>query len=253
MRITQYSNQGVAKPPLIQEPIKFREQQAGLESHACVHKGRFPENSDGSFGTIRKRERIHQNLLMAKAFVKLQVESLKEVESTLILWANNLQASSVNSAVNSLFLQPVIRQTRLRYNDIPLYGNGTESPLKIYYQKDGQRALLEVPVLPLLCEPAFSKIPFACKTGDSITASILHASCGEVMGNHVIAESKLHQVEDLIDSLYPLNQIPKRASLLVFLQRLFKQPGDCSRDLTSFAGRSSNGHIPYKSRGEIIE
>ena len=253
MRITQYSKQGVAKPPLIQGPIKYRGQQAGLESHACVHKDRFSEHSDGSFGTIRKRERIHQNLLMAKAFVKLQVESLKEVESTLILWANNLQKSSVSSGVNSLFLQPVIRQARLRYNDIPLYGNGTEPPLKIYYQKDGQRVLLEVPVIPLLCEPAFSKIPFACKTGSSITASILHASCGEVMGNHVIAESKLHQVEDLIDSLYPLKQSHKRASLLVFLKRLFKQPGDCSRDLTSFAGRSSNNHIPYKSRGEIID
>ena len=253
MRITQYSKQGVTKPPLIQEPIKYRGQQAGLESHACVHKDRFSENSDGSFGTIRKRERIHQNLIMAKAFVKLQVESLKEVESTLILWANNLQKSSVSSGVNSLFLQPVIRQTRLRYNDIPLYGNGTESPLKIYYQKDGQRVLLEVPVIPLLCEPAFSKIPFACKTGNSITSSILHASCGEVMGNHVIAESKLHQVEDLIDSLYPLEQSPKRASLLVFLQRLFKQPEDRSKDLTSFAVRSSNCHIPYKSRGEIID
>ena len=185
-----------------------------------------------------------------QAFVKLQVESLKEVESTLILWANNLQKSSVSSGVNSLFLQPVIRQARLRYNDIPLYGNGTEPPLKIYYQKDGQRVLLEVPVIPLLCEPAFSKI---LPVRSSITASILHASCGEVMGNHVIAESKLHQVEDLINSLYPLKQSHKRASLLVFFKRLFKQPRDCSRDLTSFAGRSSKNHIPYKSRGEIID
>ena len=83
MRITQYSNQGVAKPPLIQEPIKLREQQAGLESHACVHKGRFLKIRTVPLVQSEK-ERYSSNLLMAKALLNYKWR-VSEVEFNLIL------------------------------------------------------------------------------------------------------------------------------------------------------------------------
>ena len=253
MRITQHSKNANTKPSLIQETAVDRNDQVALGSHANLYKERFPQNTDSPFGTSRRKERIHQNLLHAKGFVKLQVDSLKEMESTIILWANNLNNSTAHTQVNSLFLQPISRLTKLTYNGMPAFGNGTEPPLKIYYQKDGQRELLEIPVLPLLSEPAFSQIRFACKTKCTITSGMLHASCGEVMGNHVIAESKLNQIEDVFGNLYPLSQVSGKGSLISFLLRFFRRSPDHFRDPVSFSRRSSSSYMPYRLRGTITD
>ena len=159
----------------------------------------------------------------------------------------------INITTNSLKNEMIEINTKLTYKEIPLFGNGTESPLKIYYQKDGQRELLEFQVLPLLSEPAFSQIPFVCKTKCTITPGMLHASCGEVMGNHVIAESKLNQIEDVFGNLYPLSQVSGKGSLISFLLRFFRRSPDHFRDPVSFSRRSSNSHMPYRLRGTITD
>ena len=253
MRITQHSKHGSMKPSLTKETAVHRKDQLALGSHANLYKNRFPKNTSSPFGTTRRKEHIHQNLLHAKGFVKLQVDSLKEMESTIILWANNLNNCTSHAQVNSLFSQPISRLTKLTYKEIPLFGNGTESPLKIYYQKDGQRELLEFQVLPLLSEPAFSQIPFVCKTKCTITPGMLHASCGEIMGNHVIAESKLNQIEDVISNLYPLDQVSRKGSLVSFLQRFFRRNSDHFSDPASLSARSSNHQITYQLRGAILD
>ena len=239
MRITQHSKKDGTKPSLIPK-TNYRKQYAGLENSTNFHKDRFSKNMYGPFGMVRKGDHIQQNLLLAKGFVKLQVESLKEIESTLILWANSLVKDAGYSEVNRLFAQPIQRLSKLTYNEISLFGNGTEAPLKIYYQKDGNRELLEVPLLPLLIQPAFSKIPIVCNTRCTISSGMLHACCGEVMGNHVIAESKLNQIDDVIYSSFPIPQLTGRSSFLIFLRRFFRRNPDHFTNPTPFGVRSSD-------------
>ena len=90
----------------------------------------FPENTMALWYDSKEGTYSSKSTAWPKVFVKLQVDSLKEMESTIILWANNLEQVLSSRTSEQPFLQPISRLTKLGIMGCLLFGNGTESPLK---------------------------------------------------------------------------------------------------------------------------
>ena len=154
-----------------------------------------------TFSTIRRRERVSENLSMTHSYLRKQLDGLSEIQNSLILWIKSKAEREFHCREEMIFMQPIENILSHKYHNIPLYGDGTEDPLKFHYLKDGSRDYLEVVVVPLFTQPSIASLRIAFVQNLFIPTSLLESCGGEIMNQFMNVDSKLSQINDLSTSL----------------------------------------------------
>jgi hypothetical protein len=159
-----------------------------------------------TFSTIRRRERVSENLSMTHSYLKKQLDGLSEIQNSLILWIKSKADREFHCREEMIFMQPIENILSHKYHNIPLYGDGTEDPLKFHYLKDGSRDFLEILIVPLLTQPSMASLRIAFVQNLFVSTGLLESCGGEVMNQRMNVDSKLSQINDLSTSLI---QVPE--------------------------------------------
>ena len=154
-----------------------------------------------SFSTIRRRERVSENLRLTHIYLSKQIDGLSEIQSTLMLWINSKTEGVDQVGTQKIFMQPIENILNYSYRNIPLYGDGTEDPMKLHYLKNGARDYLEFVVVPLLSHPSISSLRVAVAQNLIVPISLLESCGGEVMNQRMKVDSKVKNVDELSKDL----------------------------------------------------
>lgn len=154
-----------------------------------------------SFSTFRRKERVSRNLRLTLTYLRRQLDGLSGIQSTLMLWMNSKTGGDDQVGVQKIFMQPIENILNFSYHNIPLYGDGTEDPMKLHYLNNGTRDFLEVEVVPLLSQPSISSLRIAFAQDLVVPISLLESSGGEVMNQRLYVGSKLQKVDELSKDL----------------------------------------------------
>jgi len=205
-----------------------------------------------TFSTIRRRERVSENLSMTHSYLKKQLEGLSEIQNSLILWIKSKAGREFHCREEMIFMQPIENILSHKYHNIPLYGDGTEDLLKFHYLKDGSRDYLEVVIVPLFTQPSIASLRIAYVQNLIIPTSLLESCGGEVMNQRMNVDSKLSQINDLSNRLYQglEREVPIRPSrssasniLLHFFRKAFGGIEVAQRLRANRSGLTSSGSI----------
>jgi hypothetical protein len=170
-----------------------------------------------TFSTIRRKERVSENLRMAHSFLSKQLDGLSEIQSTLILWIKSKAGRQIPCGEEMIFMQPIEN----------ILG-GTDDPLKFHYLKNGSRDFLEILIVPLLTQPSIASLRIASVQNLFVSTGLLESCGGEVMNQRMNVDSKLSQLNDLSTNLI---QVPEckvttqlgRSSSSNFLLNFFRK------------------------------
>ena len=157
--------------------------------------------SSKSFSTIRRKERVTENLQLTHTYLRKQTDGLSEIHDTLMLWMDSKAGGDDQVGMQKIFMQPIENILNYSYRNIPLYGDGTEDPMKLHFLKDGARDYLEVVVVPLLSQPSISSLRIAFVQDLIAPVSLLESCGGEVMNQRIHVDSKLRKVDELSKDL----------------------------------------------------
>ena len=92
-----------------------------------------------AYSTIRRKEVIHANIKLAGEFLREQSNGLSKIQQTLMLWSKSRSKSEDIHAESIIFMQPIESTLLREYLNVPLFGDGTEDPLKLHYLESGRR------------------------------------------------------------------------------------------------------------------
>ena len=151
------------------------------------------------YSTIRRKEVIHANIKLAGEFLTEQSSGLSEIQQTLMLWCKSRGRSENIHTESIVFMQPIESTLLRKYKNVALFGDGTEDPMKLHYLDSGRRDYLELHILPLLSQPAFSALRIAAWQKQSIPLSLLNSCGGEILTQRLLVDSRIGKLNQLFD------------------------------------------------------
>ena len=158
-----------------QVPVKIgRPVPDASDSHALEAKSlkNGPKsNTKQIFSESSTSKRMSENLLRGSEYITLQRSGLLELERILLLFSrNNLKrleisnrTSSRKPGVNPMYIHSMEDISRREYSNFRLFGDGSESPLRIHLRNRGREFTHAIPIVPLLRDPAFLGIIYSGK------------------------------------------------------------------------------------------
>ena len=134
----------------------------------------FSEASTGS--------RMNENLIKGKVYVGLQRSGLLEIERILLLFSrNNLKRLDLanrlqnkKAGVNPMFLHSLDEISKREYYNFRLFGDGSESPLRIHLRNRGREFTHAIPIVPLLRDPSFLGIIYSGRANCPPTTDMIN-------------------------------------------------------------------------------
>ena len=151
------------------------------------------------YSTIRRKEVIHANIKLAGEFLIEQSSGLSEIQQTLMLWSKSRSRSENIHAESIVFMHPIESILLKKYMNVPLFGDGTEDPMKLHYLDSGSREYFELHILPLLGQPSFSALRIAAWQNQSIPLSLLNSCGGEILTLRLLMDSRIGKLNQLFD------------------------------------------------------
>ena len=116
-----------------------------------------------------------------------------------MLWSKSRSRSENIHTESIVYMQPIESTLLRKYKNVALFGDGTEDPMKLHYLDSGRRDYLELHILPLLSQPAFSALRIAAWQKQSIPLSLLNSCGGEILTQRLLVDSRIGKLNQLFD------------------------------------------------------
>ena len=191
-----------------QVPVKIgRSVPDASDSHAleaqsykdakCLSKQSFSESSTS--------KRMSENLLQGSEYITLQRSSLLEIERILLLFSkNNLRRleisnrlSSQKPGVNPMFIHSMEDISKREYYNFRLFGDGSESPLRIHLRNRGREFTHAIPIVPLFKDPAFLGIMYSGKANCPPSTDMINDCICSILQLTLNVENEKSSIEKL--------------------------------------------------------
>ena len=155
---------------------------------------------------VNKSSAMLRNLKMGLEYTNYQYSCLSEIDKLFALMSKEGSFSNDNTfrgstAQDFIFTDTLRYLTNKRFSNIPLFGIGDESPLKIHLNFPRGREVYSIQPVPLLSAPGFSslmKSGLNCRKPDSrFLNSILH----EILSFMIKTSNNAKDIAALIDEV----------------------------------------------------
>ena len=173
-------------------------QKDGLRSHP---KQAFSESSTS--------RRMSENLLKGAEYITLQRSGLLELERILLLFSkNNLKRLEISNrirsgkpGVNPMFIHSMEDISRKEYSNFRLFGDGSESPLRIHLRNQGREFTHAIPIVPLLRDPAFLGIIYSGKANCPPSMDMINDCICSILQLILNVENEKTSIEKLSETI----------------------------------------------------
>ena len=173
------------------------------------------------FSESSTSKRMSENLLMGTEYITLQKSGLLELERILLLFSrNNLKRleisnrkSSRKPGVNPMFIHSMEGISRREYSNFRLFGDGSESPLRIHLRNRGREFTHAIPIVPLLRDPAFLGIIYSGKANCPPSTDMINDCICSILQLTLDVEnekSSIEKVSETISSSQKMQQFLRR-------------------------------------------
>ena len=206
-------------PVKIGRPVPDASDSHALESHSCKNGLRsLPKQT---FSESSTSKRMSENLLKGTEYITLQRSGLLELERILLLFSrNNLKRLEISNrirsrkpGVNPMYIHSMEDISRREYSNFRLFGDGSESPLRIHLRNRGREFTHAIPIVPLLRDPAFLGIIYSGKANCPPSTDMINDCICSLLQLTLDVENEKSSIEKLsqtISSSQEMQQLLRR-------------------------------------------
>ena len=187
----------------------------GLSAAPIQEDTRFAPKK--SFSEASTGSRMNENLIKGKEYVGLQRSGLLEIERILLLFSrNNLKRLDLanrlqnkKAGVNPMFLHSLDEISKREYYNFRLFGDGSESPLRIHLRNRGREFTHAIPIVPLLRDPSFLGIIYSGRANCPPTTDMINDCIRSILQFTLEVENEKAEMECLHKSIQSGQRIQK--------------------------------------------
>lgn len=157
------------------------------------------------FSESSTSRRMCENLNNGKEYLNLQGLGLLEIQNTLALLAkNNHQRLFLShsppvshSDSNRIFIQTIEFASKRTYSNFRLFGDGSESPLRIHLRHRGREFTHTIPIVPLLRDPSFLGIVYSGRANTSPSQELVNDCIRAILQFSLQVESEKVAIDNI--------------------------------------------------------
>lgn len=146
------------------------------------------EGAGRSFNHRSRSEVMHRNLKSGLMYVDKQKKNLTEIGNVIDTWrfavereARNQPHFPSSNLRNIVYIDPITRLIEEKFNNRQLFGDGTESAIRIHLMIEGIRYEFHLNVVPLLIDPGFQAIMHSGHSSDYPSTGVFDLCCRHII------------------------------------------------------------------------
>ena len=181
-------------------------------SHQTSEKAFFSQSSTS--------QRMQENLSCGQEYLRLQGSGLMEMEKTLLLLSRENKKSGLFKNTSTgpgpdnrrIYLQSIETISSQTYTNFRLFGDGSESPLRIHLRNRGREFSHSIPIVPLFSEPSFLGILYSGRSRIAPSEDLIHDCITSLLQFCLQVESEKTKVSNLQQSFSSHREIKEYLS-----------------------------------------
>lgn len=141
-----------------------------------------------SFNHRSRSEIMHRNLKTGLMYVDKQKKNLTEIGNVIDAWRfamkgeeKNRRHLKYNNLRNVVYIDPITRLIEEKFNNLQLFGDGTESAIRIHLMIEGIRYEFHLNVVPLLIDPGFQAIMHSGHSANYPSTGVFDLCCRHII------------------------------------------------------------------------
>ena len=202
-------------PVKIGRPVPDASDSHALEAQSSKNRPRSITKQ--TFCESSTSKRMSENLLRGSEYITLQRSGLLELERILLLFSrNNLKrleisnrTSSRKPGVNPMYIHSMEEISRREYSNFRLFGDGSESPLRIHLRNRGREFTHAIPIVPLLRDPAFLGIIYSGKANCPPSTDMINDCICSLLQLTLDVENEKSSIEKSSENISSSQEIQK--------------------------------------------
>ena len=191
----------IGRPVLDASDSHALEAQSLKNGSRSIAKQTFSESSTSM--------RMNENLLKGSEYITLQRSGLLELERILLLFSrNNLKRLEISNRTNSrkpgvnpMYIHSMEDISRREYSNFRLFGDGSESPLRIHLRNRGREFTHAIPIVPLLRDPAFLGIIYSGKANCPPSTDMINDCICSLLQLTLDVENEKSSIEKMSENI----------------------------------------------------
>jgi hypothetical protein len=191
--------------------------------------GNSQQIQDGrSFSSQSRQDVMQRNLKSGLEYIDKQRENLSEIGNIIDTWRFSMERETrerrhfaFNHLRNVIYIDPITKLVEERFHNRLLFGDGSESAIRIHLMIEGRRHEFHLKVVPLLIDPGFQAVMHSGSSNDYPSGPVFDQCCTHIINcmlniEHNRADlnemysivSSAKQQNNNITALNPTNSIP---------------------------------------------
>ena len=194
-------------PVKIGRPVPDASDSHALEAQSLKNGSRSIAKQ--TFSESSTSMRMNENLLKGSEYITLQRSGLLELERILLLFSrNNLKRLEISNRTNSrkpgvnpMYIHSMEDISRREYSNFRLFGDGSESPLRIHLRNRGREFTHAIPIVPLLRDPAFLGIIYSGKANYPPSTDMINDCICSLLQLTLDVENEKSSIEKMSENI----------------------------------------------------
>ena len=194
-------------PVKIGRPVLDASDSHALEAQSLKNGSR--SFAKQTFSESSTSMRMNENLLKGSEYITLQRSGLLELERILLLFSrNNLKRLEISNRTNSrkpgvnpMYIHSMEDISRREYSNFRLFGDGSESPLRIHLRNRGREFTHAIPIVPLLRDPAFLGIIYSGKANCPPSTDMINDCICSLLQLTLDVENEKSSIEKMSENI----------------------------------------------------
>ena len=148
----------------------------------------LPIPSPHTFADQSKHDHMHRNLKTGLMYLNKQKENLTEIGKIVDTWRYSMEKERENSRHfdfnhlrNVIYIDPITKLVDEKFHNRQLFGNGTESTVRIHLVIEGKRHEVHLNVIPLLIDPGFQAIMHSGHSSNYPSGDVFDLCCRHII------------------------------------------------------------------------
>lgn len=190
-----------------------RSNKSGLGNSVIFQDSKSDGHKARSFNPRSRNEIMHKNLKSGLLYVDKQKENLTEIGKVIDAWRFAMEREHrdrrhfiSNHLRNVVYTDPINRLVEEKFNNRKLFGDGTESAIRIHLMIEGIRYEFHLNVVPLLIDPGFQAILHSGSSPDYPSTDVFDLCCRHIINCMLKLEHNRSELDEKVQMVLQSRQ-----------------------------------------------
>ena len=158
------------------------------------------------FASQSKNDVMHRNLKSGLMYLDKQKENLTEIGKIVDTWRFSMEREKKNARHfdfqhlrNVIYIDPITKLVEEKFHNRLLFGDGSESTVRIHLMIEGRRYEIHLNVVPLLIDPGFQAIMHSGQSYHYPSDSVFDHCCRHIINCMLEVEHNRTELDSKIE------------------------------------------------------